>query len=115
MREAGEKMRKLQSEKYPVAAGKRLVGTMMGKFSDRQVAGFGHDPSTVSVGDNMTRQIFFCHEHQSMEEARKIMKDNGLQHLPVVDNNLCIIGIVNRNKLRPEKLTKNARKGQKTR
>ncbi len=55
VKDAGEKMRVLRAERYPVAAGGKLVGTIEEKFPDRKVAGFGHDPATTLVGDNMTQ------------------------------------------------------------
>lgn len=94
VQEAGEKMRALKTEKFPVAAGDKLVGTVEGKFPDRTVAGFGHDPAKTRVSENMTRRKFYCFEHQTLEEARHIMRDNGLKHLPVVDGDLHIIGIL---------------------
>lgn len=94
VREAGEKMRVLETEKFPVAAGDKLVGTVEGKFPDRQAAAFGHDPATTTVGENMTKQKFYCYEHQSIQEAREFMLKNGLQHLSVVDADLHVIGIV---------------------
>lgn len=94
VREAGEKMRSLSAEKFPVAAGDTLVGTVEGRFPDRKVAGFGHDPSAIQVGESMSSEKFYCYEHQTVEEARKIMRENGLQHLPVVDGDLHIIGIL---------------------
>lgn len=94
VREAGEKMRTLSTEKFPVASGDTLVGTVEGKFPDRKAAGFGHDPSATKVGENMSREKFFCYEHQTVEEARAIMRKNGLQHLPVVDGDLHIVGIL---------------------
>lgn len=94
VQEAGEKMRALEAEKFPVAAGDILVGTVEGKFPDRKVAGFGHDPARTRVSENMTRHKFYCFEHQTLEEAREIMRENGLRHLPVVDGDLRIIGIL---------------------
>lgn len=99
VREAGETMRTLRTEKYPVAAGDTLVGTVEGKYPDRKAAGYGHDPSAMRVGESMTRKKFFCYEHQSTEEARKIMLKHGLNHLPVVDGDLHIIGIITLKKL----------------
>lgn len=94
MQEAGERMRELQTEKFPVASGGKLIGTVEGKFPDRKTASFGHDPATTTVGENMTKQKFFCYQHQSVRDARRIMVKNDLKHLPVVDGDLHIIGIV---------------------
>jgi len=94
VREAGEKMRSLQAEKFPVAAGNKLTGMVEGKFPDRKAAGFGHDPSHVSISQHMTRKKLFCFEDQTIEEAKAIMREHALEHLPVVDGDLRIIGIV---------------------
>lgn len=94
LNQAGKKMRKLATEKFPVAEKGRLVGTLEGKFPDRRVAGFGHDPSATSVRESMTKDVYYCLENQTMEEAKKIMRDNALQYLPVVDKDLRIIGML---------------------
>jgi len=94
VQEAGEKMRRLHAEKFPVATGDKLVGTVEDKFPDRKAAGFGHDPAGTRVAENMTPRKFYCFAHQTLEEARTIMRQNGLRHLPVVDGDLRIIGIL---------------------
>jgi len=99
IRDAGEKMRALNAEKFPVVAGNKLVGTVKGKHPDRRVAGFGHDPTTILVAESMTKEKFYCSEDQTVEEARKIMRKNGLTHLPVVDGKFQIVGMVSLKKM----------------
>jgi CBS domain-containing protein len=94
VKEAGEKMRSLKTDKFPVASGDRLVGTVVDKYSDRKAAGFGHDPAATPVHGIMAKQAHYCFEHQSVEEARNIMRKHHLRHLPVVDKDLRIVGIV---------------------
>jgi CBS domain-containing protein len=94
VKEAGEKMRSLKTDKFPVASGDRLVGTVIDKYSDRKVASFGHDPATTPVGAIMVKQTYYCSEHESVDEAREIMRKHRLRQLPVVDANLRIVGIV---------------------
>jgi CBS domain-containing protein len=94
VKEAGETMRSLQTNRFPVAAGERLVGTIEGKYPERAVAAHGHDPETTLVRGSMIQKLYYCFENQSLEEAREIMRRNHLLHLPVVDKNLRIIGIV---------------------
>jgi hypothetical protein len=52
---------------------------------------------TRFVHDVMAKQAYYCREDQSMDEALRIMRKHGLQYLPVVDNNLRIVGVVRRN------------------
>ena len=51
---------------------------------------------TKLVHSVMEKQAYYCREDQSVEEAQKIMREHGLQYLPVVDSNLRIVGVVRR-------------------
>jgi CBS domain-containing protein len=92
--EAGEKIRSLQTDRLPVASGDRLVGTVKGKYPERKAAGFGHDPETTLVREIMARKTYYCFEHQSVDEARGIMREHHLQYLSVVDDNMRVVGMV---------------------
>ena len=94
LKEAGEKMRSLNADRLPVASGDRLVGAVEGKFPEQKAAGFGHDPETTLVRGIMSEKAYYCFENQSLDEAREIMREHHLQYLPVVDENMRILGIV---------------------
>ncbi len=94
LKEAGEKMRSLHTSRLPVASGNRLVGALEGDHPERKAAGFGHDPETTPVHCIMSKKAYYCSENQSVDEAREIMREHDLQYLPVVDENMRIIGIV---------------------
>jgi CBS domain-containing protein len=94
LQEAGETMRSLQAERFPVAAGDRLVGTVEGKYPERAAAAHGHDPQTTLVRGSMVKKMYYCFEDQSLQEARELMRRHHLFHLPVVDKDLRIIGVV---------------------
>ncbi|HEY5814302.1 MAG TPA: CBS domain-containing protein [Terrimicrobiaceae bacterium] len=51
---------------------------------------------TKFVHDVMEKQAYYCREDQSMDEALRIMREHGLQYLPVVDSNLRVVGLVRR-------------------
>jgi CBS domain-containing protein len=104
VQEAGERMRSLQTECFPVAAGDRLVGTVEGKYPERAAAAHGHDPKTTLVRGSMAKKMHYCSEDQTLEEARQLMRRHGLLHLPVVDKDLRIIGIVALNDVEDENL-----------
>ena len=87
-------MRSLNADRLPVASGDRLVGAVEGKFPERKAAGFGHDPATTLVRGIMSQKPYYCSENQSVDEAQKIMREHGLQFLPVVDENMRVIGVV---------------------
>ena len=94
LQEAGETMRSLQAERFPVAAGDKLVGTVEGKYPERAAAAHGHDPQTTLVRGSMLKKTYYCFEDQSLEEVREMMRRHHLFHMPVVDKDLRIIGIV---------------------
>jgi CBS-domain-containing membrane protein len=48
------------------------------------------------VHDVMEKRVCYCREDQSMAEALRIMREHGLQSLPVVDSNLRVVGMVRR-------------------
>ena len=108
LQEAGEKMRSLQTERFPVAAGDRLVGTVEGKYPEREAAAHGHDPQTTLVRGSMVKKMYYCFEDQSLEEVRELMRRHHLLHLPVVDKDLRIIGVVALNDVEDENVQADA-------
>ena len=42
----------------------------------------------------MLEKAYYCFENQSVDEAREIMREHDLEYLPVVDENMRIIGVV---------------------
>ena len=51
-------------------------------------------PETTLVRGSMVKKMYYCFEDQSLEEARELMRRHHLLHLPVVDKDLRIIGVV---------------------
>jgi len=94
LKEAGEKMRSLDTNRLPVASGDHLVGAVEGKYPERKAAGFGHDPETTLVRAIMVKKAYYCFENQSLDEAREIMCEHHLEYLPVVDEDMRVMGIV---------------------
>jgi acetoin utilization protein AcuB len=50
--------------------------------------------STPSVSRYMTRQPFTIEKSASLPDARKVMLDHGIRHLPVIDPDGTLVGIV---------------------
>jgi CBS domain-containing protein len=93
---AGDRMRSMDANAWPVVEGRKLVGTVDHPDPDRQASSHGHDPSTTKVGDTMTRDPFFCYEDQDASDAQRLMIERNLNHLPVVDRDMRIVGILSR-------------------
>jgi CBS domain-containing protein len=93
---AGDRMRSAEANAWPVAEGRKLIGVIDQADPDRQAGGHGHDPSSVSVGDTMRHEAIFCYEDQNAAEADRIMRERNVNHLPVVDREMKIVGIISR-------------------
>jgi CBS domain-containing protein len=69
-----------------------------GMFSERdvlqRVVAEGRDPNTTTVGDVMTTEVACCTPETSLEEARGAMKNRRIRHLPVVDGDERLLGVV---------------------
>jgi CBS domain-containing protein len=69
-----------------------------GMFSERdvlqRVVGEQRDPTRTTVGEVMTAEVACCTPETTIEEARLAMKDRRIRHIPVVDNNGKLIGLI---------------------
>jgi CBS domain-containing protein len=59
------------------------------------VGNAGHDlDKTTSVNSVMLKKLHYCLENQSVNEARRIIREHEAQYLLVLDNNLRVVGVV---------------------
>ena len=98
---AGDRMRAADANSWPVVEGRKLVGTIDQANPDRESSGHGHDPGTTRVADSMRRDPFYCYEDQCANEAQRIMQEHNLNHLPVVDRDMRIVGILSLSDVAP--------------
>lgn len=96
---AGDKMRAMDTEQWPVSEDRKLVGMVEDKHSDRKIAAFGHDPKSWRVNEIMNRDVIFCYEDEDCARARQVMDEHGLTYLPVVDREMRIVGIFSRDEI----------------
>ena len=97
---AGDRMRAVDANAWPVAEDRKLVGVIDHPDPDRHAGGHGHDPSTTRVGDTMRHDADFCYTDQSAEDADRIMRERDINHLPVVDREMKIVGIISRDEVK---------------
>jgi CBS domain-containing protein len=73
-------------------------GRVVGMFSERdvlrRVVGERRDPDQTRVGEVMTTEVFCCTHETTIEEARGAMKNRRIRHLPVVDGDQRLHGLV---------------------
>jgi len=96
---AGDRMREQNTETWPVAKDRKLVGEVGDKNLDWQLGGHGHDPKAWRVGEIMSRELVFCFEDDDCAKARILMEERNLRYLPVVDREMRIFGIFSREEI----------------
>ena len=71
---------------------------LIGMFSERdvlnRVVAMELDPSATSLDSVMTKEVITVPETQSVDEALVLMNDNKIRHLPVVDKNGKLVGML---------------------
>jgi CBS domain-containing protein len=76
----------------------RHDGEMVGIFTERdalrRVVGKQLDPAAVRVADAMTTRVICCTPATSIDEARELMKTRRVRHLPILDAEGEVVGIV---------------------
>jgi CBS domain-containing protein len=69
-----------------VMEGKQIVGIVTERDLLQRVLAEQRDPAQTSVEDVMTTEVLCCQLHTTIDEARAVMKNRRVRHLPVVDD-----------------------------
>jgi CBS domain-containing protein len=73
-------------------------GNVIGIFTERdilqRVVVSRHDPGQILVQDVMTTELVCCQPHTSLQEARGVLKNRRIRHLPVVDEARKLVGLI---------------------
>jgi CBS domain-containing protein len=92
--EAASLMRDLDIGAVPVCDGSRLVGMVTDRdIAVRSVAD-GRDPRLTLVRDVMSSGIAWASQDDPVEDAMRIMKQQQIRRLPIVDDRKHLVGIV---------------------
>jgi CBS domain-containing protein len=94
IQEAATRMRSLDVGVLPVFAGDRLVGMLTDRDLTLRAIAEGKDPKTTTVQEAMTADVAYCFEDQDVEEGQRIMKENQIRRLPVLNRDKLLVGIV---------------------
>jgi CBS domain-containing protein len=73
---------------------KTLVGIVTDRDLAIKVVGEGRDPQNTRVEDVMTRKLITCHADDNFENALKAMAQYQLRRIPVVGENMKLVGII---------------------
>ena len=89
-----EKMRDYDVGAIPVCEGGRTIGMV----TDRDIAvrafANGKDLSKLEAKDVMSKNVIFCRDSEEAEDALRIMEDNKIRRLPVLNEAKKLVGMV---------------------
>ena len=95
LQEAARKMRDLDVGPMPVCGDNdRLVGMLTDRDIAVRAVADGKDARTTSVRDVMTPDVIYCYEDQDVGEAARLMKENQVRRLVVLNRDKRLVGIV---------------------
>lgn len=94
LKQAAEKMQRLNVGPLPVCEGDKLVGLVTDRDIVVRGIAMGHDPDTSRVSSVMSEDVECIHPDASLDEAAELMKDRQIRRLLVVDGDKNLIGIV---------------------
>jgi CBS domain-containing protein len=77
-----------------VTVGNRLVGIFTERDVLRRVVAEGRSPDSTTVGEVMTSGVVCCPPAAGIEDAAEIMRCRRVRHVPVVDHDDSILGLV---------------------
>ena len=77
-----------------VMDGSRLIGIFTERDILQRIVAQRRDPVSTLVLDVMTAEVACCRIHTTLAEARGVMKNRRIRHLPVVDDDNRVLGIV---------------------
>jgi CBS domain-containing protein len=72
----------------------QVIGMFTERDVLRRVVGEQRDPTKTMVADVMTTEVICCTCQTTLEEARSAMKNRRIRHLPLVDDDHRLLGLV---------------------
>jgi predicted transcriptional regulator len=94
-----DKMVTLGTNMLPVSEDGLLLALADKPNPGRDASAYGHDPKTTRISETMNRDVVFCFEDDPCADALKKMEERDLSHLPVVNREMRILGLVAREDL----------------
>ena len=73
---------------------KKLVGIVTDRDLTLRVLADGLDGKSTKVEAVMTRKVVTCLENDDLQKALDLMAEHQLRHIPIVDNNYKVVGII---------------------
>jgi len=93
LQRAAEKMRDLDVGSLLVCEGGKLVGMITDRDITIRAVAIGSDPTRAMVHEVMTREVLCCSENEEVEEAARIMQENQVRRIMVLNEDNDLVGI----------------------
>jgi CBS domain-containing protein len=94
LREASDRMRRLDVSALPVIENHQIVGVITDRDLAVKAAAAGLDPTTTPIREVMTTDVACCSEADDVEEAARTMDNHQVRRLVVLGPDHQAIGIV---------------------
>ena len=95
LQEAARRMKALDVGPLPVCGDNdRLVGMLTDRDIVVRAVAEGLDARTAKVRDAMTEGVTYCFEDDDVAEAARLMRENQIRRLVVLNRNKRLVGIV---------------------
>jgi CBS domain-containing protein len=94
IRYAAERLQALDVGALPVCDGERLLGVLTHRDVTNHVVAVGRDPHRTAVIETMTPGSVFALEEQAVGDAVALMRRHAVWHIPVVDTDRRLVGMV---------------------
>ncbi len=94
IKDAAQKMKVFDIGILPVVDDDQLVGMVTDRDIVVRVVAEGHDPNSARIRDAMTPNVIYCFEDQEVQDAVRIMEDNQVRRLMVLNRNKQPVGIL---------------------
>jgi CBS domain-containing protein len=94
VKDAAQKMKSLDVGVLPVGSQDDVIGMITDRDITIRCTASGKAPDQVKVSDCMTKEVKFCYEDASINDASKLMRENKIRRLIVLDKDKKVCGII---------------------
>ena len=95
LQDAAKQMRSHDVGFLPVVDGPRLVGALTDRDIAIRAVAEGKDPKKTTVKDVANKDVAWCYDDQSTDDAAKAMKDKEVRRIMVIDHDSKeLVGVV---------------------
>jgi len=93
IREAADLMKSLDVGLLPVCESDRVIGMLTDRDITVRATAVGQGPDDALVQDVMSPDVFFVFENQDVEEAARVMKQQQVRRVAVLNEDKQLVGI----------------------